>query len=927
MSDESTLPTIPHAGVLEDLATMPACVMPDHASGHPANGLYSCCFCGVGDGGKVVTNKTKQASDMGQALPQGSGTIWVQAQGESGALLNAKVGEDGRLRVETAERLTPAGGVLHADLEIAGRRSRVMVRETDRETDAEGRLCAQLFQPYRRSLSVTDSHVVGTAPTKGCVKLRHSTVRQRPAFPIHMAPSVLQPDGRRKEITYEEGIKQLADLVLDHRAPYGKTLLYCCGQIDYFTIFSLQEVFRLLGVRNLAGNAEHCLNAGASHNEVLTGQEGPFLTIENAISGEGDHLFLFNGWNGYVTHPPAFLQILKRKNLDAYLVEVMVTESAKALAKKLGPDRILLIKPGTDPQLALAIGHEILTRHADRLEPRFIERFADAESFERYKALVTDPQYAPPSIVERIAAEPKYEDNLLTAIRRIAARMAEEGVIPINIPSVGLSQTTGVVAHCLWGNAMAMVGKYGLRPDGTPAGGTLRIPGQINAQSEIQGLSGKCFMGRIPIAKRAEAAKRMGLPEDAYDAVALDEHRAALDYSDGNPDQRELFICIGTQFEANMMNRPRWLEKLKNARTKLVVIDPIPDPFTLEHADLVLPSPPHPATTKLYQNGEWRLTLSVPQKEAPEQTRSDPTIIYDMMAEITGRLEHDEQVQALNPDLVQHLDSGYLKRRFCPPAEEGGEGLIRVEGEVSRPQLWTRVLDYLKGGSGPLYCLPTHPDGRLIEWSELLTDSVVYGGVGVNRYMLDYDDPDAVPFRNIFQEPGCYRFFVPTEDDLEMPEGLILNSGRSTLSDDRELVRFATATFNSGKATPIVGMPEINPLFVSPGVAQRLGLETGDDARVTNRATGSSIILPVVVSPRVKGDTLFTNFHKTIAKLERGLCVNTVTNHVERCRYSSQTRLKATRVTVERVMPDEPGSRQHDSRYPADLSPWIPRNS
>ncbi|MCA9705574.1 MAG: molybdopterin-dependent oxidoreductase [Myxococcales bacterium] len=904
---------------------MPACVMPDHASTHPANGLYSCCFCGVGDGGKVVTNKTKQASDMGQALPQGTGTLWVGGEGDAGNLLPAKVGEDGLLRVRTSEPLTSAGGVLHADLEIDERRSTVMVREVDREVDPEGRLTAQSFQPYRRSLSVTDSHVVGTVPTKGCVKLRHSTVRQRPAFPIHVAPSVLGEGGRRREISYEQGIAKLADLVLDHRAPYGKTLLYCCGQIDYFTIFALQEVFRLLGVRNLAGNAEHCLNAGASHNEVLTGQEGPFLTMDQAIEGPGEHLYIFNGWNGYVTHPPAFLSVLKRKQLDAYLVEVMVTESAKALAKKLGPDRILLIKPGTDPHLALAIAHELLTRHAERIEQRFIERFADKESFARYKELALNAQFAPATVAERIAAEPKYEDNLLKSIRRIAARMAEDGVIPINIPSVGLSQTSGVVAHCLWGNAMAMVGKYGLRPDGTPAGGTLRIPGQINAESEIQGLSGKYFMGRIPIANRAEAAIRMGLPPHAYDAVAEDEHRAALDYSDGNGDQRELFICLGTQFEANMMNRPRWLEKLKDPRNRLVVIDPIPDPFTLEHADLVLPSPPHPATTKLYQNGEWRLTLTVPQKHAPPQTRSDATIIYDLMAEIIERLERDPQLRMTHPDLAEHLDSGYLRQRFCAPSEGNRDGLLRPQGEVSRPQLWTRVLDYMQAGSGPLYCLPRHADGRLVEWSELLDDSVIYGGVGTTRFMLDYDDPNAVPYRNIYCEPGSFRFFVPSEEDLESPDGLILNSGRSTLSDDRELVRFATSTFNSGKATPLVGMPEINPLFVSPKVAARLGLETGDDARITNRATGSSIVLPVVVSHRVKGETLFTNFHKTIAKLERGLCVNTVTNHVERCRYSNQTRLKATRVSVERVVPEsETDGRAHGGRTQVDLSPWIP---
>ena len=40
--------------------------------------------------------------------------------------------------------------------------------------------------------------------------------------------------------------------------------------------------------------------------------------------------------------------------------------------------------------------------------------------------------------------------------------MASPDVVPINIPSVGLSQTTGVVAHCLWGDAMAMLEALGI---------------------------------------------------------------------------------------------------------------------------------------------------------------------------------------------------------------------------------------------------------------------------------------------------------------------------------------------------------------------------------------------------------------------------------------------------------------------------------
>jgi hypothetical protein len=230
---------------------------------------------------------------------------------------------------------------------------------------------------------------------------------------------------------------------------------------------------------------------------------------------------------------------------------------------------------------------------------------------------------------------------------------------------------------------MAMVGKYGVNADGTLAGGTLRLPGQINAESEVQGMSRKYFMGRIPIADAREAAVRMGLPEDAYAALAQVKPRAALDYSQPTPGERELFVCLGTQFESNMMGRRRWVEKLENPGTRLVVIDPIPDPFTLQHAELVIPSPPHPAAAKLYQNGEWKMTLSVPQKQRAPETRTDATIVYDVMAEITRRLESETALAAAHPDLSRHVASGYLRRRFCPSEGTARPGL--TSGSASSP--------------------------------------------------------------------------------------------------------------------------------------------------------------------------------------------------------------------------------------------------
>lgn len=814
---ELRVPTIEHAGVLEDWRETPRYLLPNHEAGVAQRGVLSCSYCGVGDGGRL------------ERVPENPGKP----------------------------------------------------------------LAAGSLEVYREQLA-------GVEPTSGCIKLRSSMMRQKIAYPIHLSPSVLDPaTGRRRPISYAAAIAQLADLLLAHRLPRGRTLVYASGQVDYFAVFALQEVMRLLGVRNLTGNAEHCLNSGAVHNEMLTGQEGPFVTIQQALHGP-HRFYLFNGWNGFVSHPPVFKAIQSRPDFDAYLIEVMVTESAKAVAESLGRERVLLIRPRTDPHLALAVAHELFTRHPQAISSRFVERFGDREAFQGYAALAQLESYAPERVAERIAAEPEYAPRLLDGIRRIALKLAQSEVVPINIASMGLSQTSGAVAHCLWGSALASVGKYGLAGTGVLAGGTLRLAGQINAESEVQGLSRRYFMGRIPMSQAADAAARMGLPADAYAAAVADPGRAALDYSEPTPGTPELFLCLGTQFEANMMGRRRWLEKLSAAENTLVVIDPVVDSWSEAHAALIIPSPPHPATPKLYQNGEWKLTLSVPQKRAAPETRSDATILYDAMAEITRRLLARAELALEHPDLARHARSGYLARRFC--AKEEGGGLTRVDGEVSRPELWQRVLAYMSGGSGPLYCRPEHTDGRAIEWSELLErGSLYYGGIGQTRFWLDYDNPAAQPFGDVYRRPTRFKFFVPTAADLEIPSGILFNSGRSTLSDERQQIAFAIGSFNSGKATPIVGMPDEAPLYLSPSLALKHGIQTGQRVRLRHPESQATVEFPAIVSDRVKGDSLYASFHKTRAQMAGTQYVNDVTSHVGRCAYTSQTNLKATRVLLERV--------------------------
>ena len=139
--------------------------------------------------------------------------------------------------------------------------------------------------------------------------------------------------------------------------------------------------------------------------------------------------------------------------------------------------------------------------------------------------------------------------------------------------------------------------------------------------------------------------------------------------------------------------------------------------------------------------------------------------------------------------------------------------------------------------------------------------------MGVTRYRLDYNRPDQSPFADIYRKPRKFTFFVPTEKDLGFPEGIIFNSGRSCLSDDRERIRFATSTFNSGKATPTVNMPDENPLHISPLLAASHGLKSGDYVRIINRKSNHTLVLPVIVSDRVPGKTVYASFHKCKAAI------------------------------------------------------------
>ena len=199
--NRNTLATIEHAGLLEDLPELPAYLHSGYFTGEKLP--YSCCFCGVGDSGFLTEKKTENKNSYQQGLGKFIAESSVQSY-------PAKI-EDDRLMIYSDQMVTLSSFV-RGTMEIEG--ERFTVRGRYMPTDATGE---QWFQLYQQAIKVTDSKIVETTPTTGCVKLKLSLMRQHPMFPVHIEPSRLikgqlaENKNKREKLSYQAAISDLAD--------------------------------------------------------------------------------------------------------------------------------------------------------------------------------------------------------------------------------------------------------------------------------------------------------------------------------------------------------------------------------------------------------------------------------------------------------------------------------------------------------------------------------------------------------------------------------------------------------------------------------------------------------------------------------------------------------------------------------------------
>lgn len=683
-------------------------------------------------------------------------------------------------------------------------------------------------------------------PRNISVQLAHGI--ERSLFGIQQQPSVLDVTGQRVAITSEEAYDRLADLLLAHRPPYGRTLVYADGNLDLFDYFSLQEVGRLLGIRNLHGSSIWGAEALATGQALLKTEV--HHTLEEVLSLERP-TFLFNGWNGLIHHPVAFEKLAEHPTAHIWVIDSLMQESVKYLLAQHPRCEVLLIRPGSEGLLALCIARCLIEHHG----------FSDASApgFRDYAAVTQSSIFEMDPMVAELVADPQDTEHLKEQILRLATTLADPDQQAAHIPGNSLYQSGGSQAYCLWHNLLELVNKrYEWQSFDTG-----------NEGQQITHFGPHRFFGNIPMNQAGceEAALRMGLPADAYSALKNENVRPIQDFltpSQGN--QRELIICIGHGLEARWIrDHDAWYEKVRSTDAVLVVLDSMPGPFMQRHAALCLPLSPEISQYQLRQEGCSRWYHELPQKKAPEHTHSTSTWLYRTMDVLTRALQHSHSIQAGHPDLTRHQD--YLSLRFS------SQQLPDRGTEVCRQALWERMQAYMEYEG--VYATP---------WEALFTETTIA-----------LDPPPL----------GTFHYFVPQFNDFSQPRESVLNIGSSVPNATFQQVRHAINASTRGHAYDYGTMPKARVLFISPTLAKQQGLHNGDSVEL--RQNGAvPIQCQVTLSHDLKDKTLYFSHYLSQEELNTRQVMPWSRFRAQVCPYSQVPLLKKVQVECHPLTSQEP---------------------
>jgi formate dehydrogenase major subunit len=369
--------------------------------------------------------------------------------------------------------------------------------------------------------------VVRMAPNRdGRANQGHACVKGRFAYGYAThADRITKPMVREKitdpwrEVSWEEAINHAASEIKRIQAKYGK---YSVGGITSSRCTNEETFLVQKLVRAAFGNNNVDTCARVCHSPTGYGLKhtlGESAGTQEFASVMKSDVIIVMGANPTEGHPVFGSQLKRRLRQGAKLIVIDPRETDLVRSPHISADYHLQLRPGTNVAIANALAHVIVTEGLTKED--YIADRCERESYEQWKAFVSDPQNSPEA-VEEITGVP-------AAMVRGAARLYATGGNGAIYYGLGVTEhsqgTTTVMAIANLAMATGNIGREGV--------GVNPLRGQNNVQ-------GSCDMGSFPH------------EFSGYRHVSDDATRALFESSWGVSLESEPGLRIPNMFEAAM---------------------------------------------------------------------------------------------------------------------------------------------------------------------------------------------------------------------------------------------------------------------------------------------------------------------------------------------------------------------------------------
>lgn len=694
------------------------------------------------------------------------------------------------------------------------------------------------------------------------------------------APMIRGHDGKMKVVSWEEALDRAAWLFLHVREWVGPeaVAIYGNGQKTLEAIYMASLYKLVFRLPTIGANSEHCLaSAGAAHEQSF-GNEASF-TAREFEELELCDVAVLHGTNAFITFPQAYEKLKRNAHARKVVIDPVRTDTVSDL--QASDDRTLHIRfrAGGDVMFNLAVSRVILAQGWEDRE--YLDRAVDPDTVAELTALCNEPRCAPDAVARAIALEGDDPAALEATIREYAellARPGADGVRPkvAIVSSMGINQSTGSYGFCTNLNLLLLTGNVG-----RPGAGSLRIAGQSNATSELMlGFNARRLVFNLDPERadhREELSRLLDLPEENIPREAGTSVSKMAD-----DDRLYCFLFLGTQMTRNMPRLGHWMRRMGRAFN--VVIDPFLGDGVLEYADVVLPSLTYTERTGVIQRGDRSLQLQQRVTEPPLLAWSDEQILARLALAIAGRLKNPDTalLNELDPDVVESTFGRFVDAQGQVDSSVVFDHMVDLS---CRLDLYNRMED--AHGARITHDMLRRRAGTGVQWqgdgryTDARTEGEVFPGLRVS---------DVKRAKLVRPHDGFLADLA-----RPMPPGTVnLLSGRGR--PGRRGITYR-ARYNSGvKTLPITGRAsEDYNVELHPDVAAGFGVEEGQLIRLTSGH--GAAIARVALNDRISTGTAYIDFVPGE--------INRLTDYVDSDRFTSQSLIKRTPVTVRALSPLE----------------------